>query len=262
MTPSATSTTLLRGALASGAEPFRSGRSAGAAGTGPVVAGAPPAAAAHQGAGSVAPDGPGAEGLTPQDPRLTALEAEVAALQARIDRMRRDHADALRDEAERARAKALATVERDSRAMIAALEEGLARAQSALVTHLGQLEREAVRVAEAALEPVFGPGADLAGLVMPMIRHQLGALQERSVVELRYSPRDAVDPAGVAAALALAGQAGAVAVADPALAAGSIRIAMRLGHVRLDLADHAGAVRALLAELTRDPGRRNGEAAP
>lgn len=192
------------------------------------------------------------------DPALQQARTEIGELQAEIARMRRDHEAALRDTAASARQEALASVQRDETARIELLKKALANAADLLRAHLSNMESHALRVAKAALEPVFGPGVDPSGLVLPMVRHQVQGLRDRSIVRLRYSGRDGLAAADVEAALAAAGAMDAVALADPALPPGQVRIEMRLGQVVLDLPDHGRAVQALLAELAgekpSDPG--------
>ena len=80
-------------------------------------------------------------------------------------------------------------------------------------------------------------------------------LQERSVVELRVSAADELDLEAVATALQAHAQSEALVVADPALPRGSVRIGMRLGHIRLDLQDYAKAVRETLREVAEAHGQ-------
>lgn len=189
------------------------------------------------------------------DPELEEARAEIGRLQAEIARMRHDHEAALRDTAAAARQEALASVQRDEAARIELLKTGLANAADLLRAHLSNLESHAVGIAKAALEPVFGSEVDPSGLVLPMVRHQVQGLRDRSIARLRYSGRDGLAAAEVEAALAAAGAMDAVALADPALAPGQVRIEMRLGQVVLDLPAHGRAVQALLAELAGEgPG--------
>ena len=152
--------------------------------------------------------------------------------------------------------------QRDDTARTQALVQTAKEALAQQALHLQRLESEAVRIASAALQPVFGEEVELSSLVLPMIEHQVTLLQERSVVELRVSAADELDLEAVVNALRANAQSEALVAADPALPKGGVRIGMRLGHVRLDLQDYAKAVRDTLREVAEAQGQNASKEVP
>ncbi|WP_186209007.1 hypothetical protein [Burkholderia gladioli] len=116
---------------------------------------------------------------------------------------------------------------------IAALRDGVARAGDAFASRLRELERLAADTALVALERVLGEPSRYAELVAGTVRHRLASIADGSVLEVRVSAADFLDPAGLEAIRAALGAASSVVLeVDPGLAAGACMIGLTLG--RLD----------------------------
>jgi hypothetical protein len=183
------------------------------------------------------------------DPRIEEFEAEVARLRQQLLDQQQEAQIKLQEAILASRLEAQRQFQRDDAARTHALVQAAKQALAQQAQHLQNLESEAVRIAFTALRPVFGEAVGISEQVVAMIQYQVSLLQERSVVEVRLSADDELDLDAVVKALHANAQPEALVVVDPGLPKGSVRIGMRLGHVRLDFHDYAKAVREILQEI-------------
>lgn len=182
--------------------------------------------------------------------RISQLEREIIRLNELIAKAEDANTKERQAAVDAARVQAEAQITRDDLARTQLLGRALEESLKAQASFFDRLEGEAVRIAAAALEPVFGDAANPAELVLGMIAHQCRALQERAILEMRYSPADGIDADALSSLLAENAQSVAELIVDPALPAGSVRLSMRLGHVRLDLKNYGHAVLKVLRDLS------------
>jgi flagellar biosynthesis/type III secretory pathway protein FliH len=177
----------------------------------------------------------------PGDPRVDDLKARVAELEQAIEAERRASVRAIEEErrqSNRAVADARAAGRKEATAddarRIDLLQEGVADAIAAWRDRLASIDGLAATLAAAALAKVFGDSLDLAALVARTLAHHLERLDQRSVVSVGVSPDDFPDAGALTTLATRAGLAPACIVARQELAAGSCRVALRLGEVELD----------------------------
>jgi flagellar assembly protein FliH len=182
------------------------------------------------------------------DPELTLLRERALELEAALaerDATAEQHSAAVaaayeegeaagreagREEADARRAEAL---ER--------LQESADRAVAALGERLEATDRLAVLLARTCLDKMFGAAGPRGAVVEDLIRHQLDALRQETVIEIRVSAED-FDCAEAAAAAAPACK---VIVSD-ALASGDCTIRLGLGALEIGLGRQWDTLRAAL----------------
>jgi type III secretion protein L len=135
-----------------------------------------------------------------------------------------------RAEADSRRAEALETLMENADRAVAALEE-----------RLEATDRLAALLARTCLDKMFGAAGPRGALVEDLIRHQLDALRQETMIEIRVSAEDF----DCAEAVAAAAPACRTIVSD-ALASGDCTIRLGLGELEIGLGRQWDTLRAAL----------------
>jgi flagellar biosynthesis/type III secretory pathway protein FliH len=180
--------------------------------------------------------------------RVIDLEAELAGRSEEVQRLALA-AEAAFAEGEAAGREA-GRAEADARRSEALdrLAKSAGRAVDTLDARLEATDRLAAALARTCLEQMFGTPGAREGIVRDLIRHQLAALKEEAVIEVRVSAEDfAAEDASSAAP-------GCSVTVSETLAAGDCTIRLRLGTLEAGLAQQWGALRSALEAMGDDGG--------
>lgn len=120
------------------------------------------------------------------------------------------------------------------------LKENADRAVGALEERLLATDRLAALLARNCLDKLFGASTGRAELVQDLIRHQLDALRQETIVEIHVSAED-FDPAEAAAAAPAC-----TTIVSDALASGDCTIRLQLGALDIGLGQQWQALRGAL----------------
>lgn len=178
--------------------------------------------------------------IAASDPRDT----EIAELNLQIARLTEKLAGAERAASEmREQGRAAGLAEADDRAeeRLAELRDALAEAAKRFDVQLALLDDLAPQLARAALEKLFAPAENWAGMAQAMIARQLQLLGGAAKISLRVSAEDF----GTDQIEAIGGTQCRIEI-DPALRSGSARITCRLDQIDLDVRQQWTELTALL----------------
>jgi flagellar biosynthesis/type III secretory pathway protein FliH len=189
-----------------------------------------------------------------RDPRIEALEHEVAELRSALA--------AQRIESEKAVKAARAEGEREGRAaaddaadrQIALLGKGVDAALERWEARLGDIDVLAPSLARAALAKLFDGAEAPKRFVAGLIARQMRDLRRDSLIAIRVSARDFADPEALAALGEAAGTGSVRLVADGDLAPGECRIDLQLGHLDIGAGTQWAQVAAYLDGLAAREG--------
>jgi type III secretion protein L len=193
-------------------------------------------------------DGFRASSAPEPDPELVGLRRRVADLEvlmaerdAAAERLAAAVEAAFADGEAEGREAGRSEAEDRSGEALALLRASADRAAAALEKRLEAADRLAALLAKTCLAKMFGNRDARSDLVRGLISHQIEALREEMIVEVRVSTEDFAS----AEAAAAAAPACAVTVSD-ALSSGDCTIRLQLGALDIGLGQQWGVLRAAL----------------
>jgi flagellar biosynthesis/type III secretory pathway protein FliH len=179
------------------------------------------------------------------DPRLTALAAELAAVEKAFEAFRKQTIIDI----EAARKAGIAEAKDDDDRRFHRLEGAVVEAVDAWRTRLDGLERLAAVLTKTALGKLFEASADLEDLVGRTITKRVRAIDAGSVVRVRVSTRDFGDDAALHALAVRVGLPVNAIVAETDAPAGFCQLDLSVGHLDLSIADQWSAIEGCLAAI-------------
>lgn len=194
---------------------------------------------------------PGVEvGPTAEEMEIVRLKSEVARLDAALQEEVRQ-AQVAQEEAfqvgwEKGKAETIGSVERDERARVATLEQGVASAVTEFKELLGDAASLAAEFSAAALEPLFLDGQAQAERVTAFLERQLSAFHRESTLRVFVSEDDFASQTRDDLEQRLVAAYGVAVETDANLSAGTCRIELCLGCLELDLGGEWASVREWL----------------
>jgi flagellar biosynthesis/type III secretory pathway protein FliH len=189
-----------------------------------------------------------------RDPRIEALELEVAELRAALEAQRAESEQAVKAARAEGERQGRASADDASAKQLALLGKGVDSAVAGWEARLGDLDGLAPALARAALAKLFDDGDGHAGFVAGLIARQMRLLRRDSLVAIRVSARDFRDEQALAELGEAAGTGSVRLVADGDLASGECRIDLQLGHIDIGAGTQWAQVAAFLDKLAeREP---------
>lgn len=177
--------------------------------------------------------------------KLGRCEAEIAGHSAALEK-----AYAAGEEAGREAAAAEFVDSRE--AALAALAEGIADARQALATQLEEMEHFALAVAHQALSSLIGDPERYRELIRQMIRQQIAALADQTILSVTVSRFDFPDTRETDALLAELGPRTCGLTVSEQLGRGRCDIGLRVGTIEIDLDKNWREIGAALSAAETD----------
>ncbi len=189
-----------------------------------------------------------------RDPRIEALELEIAELRSALSEQRAESEQAVKAARAEGERQGRAAAGDAAEKQLALIGKGVDLAVAGWESRLAELDGLAASLARAALAKLFDDSDGHAGFVAGLIARQMRLLRRDSLVAIRVSARDFTDEAALAALGEAAGSGSVRLVADGDLASGECRIDLQLGHIDVGAGTQWAQVAAFLGQLAeREP---------
>lgn len=177
-----------------------------------------------------------------RDQEIDRLVSEVARLKELCGNLQRENAARLKEAHDAGVREGLAQASDREEARVAALLEGVRRAEAQFATQLASLEMLAPELARSALAKLFADTRDWGPMVAAAIEREIACLGAEAIVSVAVSPLDFDE---------LPQFDGVTSVdVDARLAPGNASFALRMGRADIDLPSQWQQLSAILAEMT------------